>query len=77
MVHIREFMLMQPKLHHQMLMQVPLNKTCVPVKKARFWGNMARWTTMKMLLNWRDRQHQSMYLKMNVFSAIHLELVRR
>jgi hypothetical protein len=51
MVHIREFMLMQPKLHHQMLMQVPLNKTCVPVKKARFWGNMARWTTMKMLLN--------------------------
>jgi hypothetical protein len=34
-VHIRGFMLMQPKLHHEVLMQVTLDRTCTPVKKAR------------------------------------------
>ena len=69
--------LMQPKVHHQVLMQVTLGSTCITAEKVMVLGNMQSWKTTKVLLGWGEIRHQSAYLKMNAFSAIHLEPVSR
>ena len=68
-------LLMQPKVHHQVLMQVTLGSTCITTEKVMVLGNVQSWKTTKVLVGWGEIRHQSAYLKMNAFSAIHLEPV--
>ena len=73
----RQFVVDATKVHHQVLMQVTLGSTCITAEKVMVLGNMQSWKTTKVLLGWGEIRHQSAYLKMNAFSAIHLEPVSR